>query len=106
VIPAVGGPGGLYKTSVYPAVHTGGIGLALMIGAEARNLAESQYGLSSIKFRWNVSGTYMLVMPRFISSTRDGQGDEREFLRDYFESSGAMNSAVFLKGYQWPFDCK
>ena len=105
VILAVGGPGGLYKTSVYPAVHTGAIGLALMIGAEAQNLAESQYGLSSIKFRWNVSGSYMQVMPRFISSTQDGHSDEREFLRDYFESPGAMNSAVFLKGYQWPFDC-
>ena len=105
VILAVGGPGGLYKTSVYPAVHTGAIGLALMIGAQAQNLSESQYGLASIKFRWNVSGTYMQVMPRFISTTRDGCSDEREFLRDYFESPGALNSAVFLKGYQWPFDC-
>ncbi len=105
VIFAVGGPGGLYKTSVYPRVHTGAIGLALMIGAEAQNLVESQYGLSSIKFRWNVSGTYMQVIPRFISTLRDGHSDECEFLRDYFESSGEMNSAVFLKGYQWPFDC-
>ena len=28
----------------------------------------------------------------------------REFLRPYFDSVGAMNSMVFLKGYQWPFD--
>ena len=56
---AVGGPGGLYKTSVYPPVHTGAIGLALMAGACAANLPESQYGLASKKFRWNVSGTYM-----------------------------------------------
>jgi aspartate oxidase len=41
VIFAVGGPGGLYKTSVYPKVHTGGIGLALMAGAKAQNLPES-----------------------------------------------------------------
>ena len=33
VVLAVGGPGGLYKTSVYPTVHTGGIGLGLMVGA-------------------------------------------------------------------------
>jgi len=105
VILAVGGPGGLYKTSVYPAVHTGAIGLALMIGAQAQNLSESQYGLASIKFRWNVSGTYMQVMPRFISTARDECNDLREFLRDYFDSPGAVNSAVFLKGYQWPFDC-
>ncbi len=32
VIFAVGGPGGIYKTSVYPAVHFGAIGLALMAG--------------------------------------------------------------------------
>ena len=26
-------------------------------GLEACNLTESQYGLASVKFRWNVSGT-------------------------------------------------
>jgi succinate dehydrogenase/fumarate reductase flavoprotein subunit len=106
VIFAVGGPGGIYKTSVYPAVHFGAIGLALMAGARARNLPESQYGLASIKFRWNVSGTYMQVIPRFISRASDGQSDEQEFLRPYFASSGAMNGNVFLKGYQWPFDAR
>ena len=44
---AVGGPGGLYETSVYPKVHTGAIGLALEAGAKACNLAESQFGLAS-----------------------------------------------------------
>jgi succinate dehydrogenase/fumarate reductase flavoprotein subunit len=103
VIFAVGGPGGLYKTSVYPAVHTGAIGLALMAGARAQSLPESQYGMASVKFRWNVSGTYMQVVPRFISTAADGT-DEREFLRPYFASAGEMNSMAFLKGYQWPFD--
>jgi succinate dehydrogenase/fumarate reductase flavoprotein subunit len=106
VIFAVGGPGGIYKTSVYPAVHFGAIGLALMAGARARNLPESQYGLASIKFRWNVSGTYMQVVPRFISRASDGQSDEQEFLRSYFASPGEMNGNVFLKGYQWPFDAR
>ncbi|UCC65080.1 MAG: FAD-binding protein [Anaerolineae bacterium] len=106
VVLAVGGPGGLYKTSVYPEVHTGAIGLALMVGARAQGLPESQYGLASIQFRWNVSGTYMQAMPRFISTAADGVSDEREFLREYFDSVGAMNSAVFLKGYQWPFDAR
>ncbi|MEI3005034.1 MAG: FAD-binding protein [Victivallales bacterium] len=72
---ATGGPGGLYETSVYPKVHTGAIGLALEAGAKARNLAESQFGLASIKFRWNVSGSYMQVLPRFISTDRDGGGE-------------------------------
>ncbi len=99
----VGGPGGLYYASVYPAVHTGGIGLALEVGAEAVNLTESQYGLASTKFRWNVSGTYQQVIPRYISTEQDGS-DPQEFLRPYFQSLGEMCSAVFLKGYQWPFD--
>jgi succinate dehydrogenase/fumarate reductase flavoprotein subunit len=104
VILAVGGPGGLYRSSVYPVVHTGGIGLALMAGAMAQNLPESQFGLASTKFRWNVSGSFMQVMPRFVSTEPDGVGDEREFLRDSFDSAGEMCSRVFLKGYQWPFD--
>jgi succinate dehydrogenase/fumarate reductase flavoprotein subunit len=103
---AVGGPGGLYKTSVYPAVHTGAIGLGLMAGASAANLPESQYGLASTKFRWNVSGTYMQVIPRVISRNADGVSDEQEFLPVYFKSAAEMNGMVFLKGYQWPFDAR
>jgi succinate dehydrogenase/fumarate reductase flavoprotein subunit len=106
VIFAVGGPGGLYKTSVYPLVHTGAIGLALKEGACASNLTESQYGLASTKFRWNVSGTYMQVIPRVISRSGDGLDDEREFLPPYFPSIGEMNGMVFMKGYQWPFDAR
>jgi succinate dehydrogenase/fumarate reductase flavoprotein subunit len=103
---AVGGPGGLYKSSVYPAVHNGAIGIALKAGAKAVNLPESQYGLASIKFRWNVSGTYMQVIPRLISTAADGKSDQKEFLRDYFRSPGEMFAMVFLKGYQWPFDAR
>ncbi len=102
---AVGGPGGLYKTSVYPQVHNGGIGLALMAGVKASNLPESQFRLASTKFRWNVSGTYMQVIPRVISQAPDGSG-EQEFLKPYFSSVGEMNGKVFLKGYQWPFDAR
>lgn len=103
VIFAVGGPGGLYKTSVYPHVHTGAIGLALLQGAMAQNLNESQFGMSSIKFRWNVSGTYMQCIPRFISTAGDGVSEEREFLTSYFADPGELHSLIFLKGYQWPF---
>ena len=101
VVFAVGGPGGLYETSVYPKVHTRAIGLALEAGAQARNLAESQFGLASLKFRWNVSGSYMQVLPRFVSV--DENGVEREFLREYFDSAAEMYDMIFLKGYQWPF---
>lgn len=103
VVFATGGPGGLYKTSVYPAVHTGGIGLAMLAGAMCQGLPESQYGMASTKFRWNVSGTYMQVCPRFISTDARG-GDVREFLDPYFRTAGERDSMVFLKGYQWPFD--
>ena len=106
VVFAVGGPGGLYETSVYPTVHTGAIGLALQAGAEAVNLPESQFGLASIKHRWNVSGTYMQVIPRIVSTAPNGVSDEREFLRDWFGSVSKMCSCVFLKGYQWPFDSR
>lgn len=106
VIFAVGGPGGIYKTSVYPAVQFGAIGLALMVGARARNLPESQYGLASIKFRWNVSGSYMQVIPRFISRAADGISEEQEFMRSYFSSPEEMSGKIFLKGYQWPFDAR
>jgi succinate dehydrogenase/fumarate reductase flavoprotein subunit len=103
---AVGGPGGIYQTSVYPAVHFGSIGLALMIGARARNLPESQFGLASTRFRWNVSGSYMQAIPRFISRSADGISDEQEFLRPYFSSPSKMWTNIFLKGYQWPFDAR
>ena len=103
---AVGGPGGLYKTSVYPVAQTGAIGLGLMAGAKANNLSESQFGIASTKFRWNVSGSYMQVIPRIISRGVNGISDEKEFLRDYFKSPGALNGLIFLKGYQWPFDAK
>ena len=103
VVFAVGGPGGFYARSVYPVVHTGAIGLALEIGARARNLAESQFGMASTKFRWNVSGSYMQVLPRIVSRAADGVSDEREFLRDYFKTPAEMYDMIFLKGYQWPF---
>jgi succinate dehydrogenase/fumarate reductase flavoprotein subunit len=106
VVYATGGPGGLYRTSVYPAVQSGGIGVALLAGVQAQNLPESQYGLASIAFRWNVSGTYMQVVPRFISTAADGKSDPREFLGAYFSTPGEMHSMVFLKGYQWPFDSR
>ena len=103
VVFAVGGPGGLFENSVYPAVHTGAIGLAAEIGAKMRNLPEFQFGLASTAFRWNVSGSYMQVLPRFISRAADGVSDEREFLREYFEDQSVIADHIFLKGYQWPF---
>lgn len=100
---AGGGPGELYETSVYPPGQVGLHGLALAAGLAAENLTESQFGLASTKFRWNVSGTYMQVIPRIFSTDAAG-GDEREFLTGFFPSTRSMASNIFLKGYQWPFD--
>lgn len=103
IVFATGGPGGLYKTSVFPEGHLGSTGVALAAGAEAVNLTEWQYGLASVKFRWNVSGTFQQAIPRYISTEPDGS-NEREFLQEYFPSIRKLATAVFLKGYQWPFD--
>ena len=102
IVLATGGPAGIYGDSVYPECHTGSSSLALLSGADFQNLTEWQYGLSSVAPRWNVSGTYMQVLPRFVSVDLDGV--EREFLLDYFDDPYEALSMVFLKGYQWPFD--
>lgn len=104
VVLATGGPAAIYADNVYPLSHTGNSSLALEAGAVLGNLAEWQYGLASIDFRWNVSGTYQQVLPRYISI--DGDGVEREFLKDYFETPTEMLKNVFLKGYEWPFDVR
>jgi succinate dehydrogenase/fumarate reductase flavoprotein subunit len=103
IVLATGGPGGMYKASVYPEGQTGSHGLAFKAGAVAHNLTESQFGIASVKFRWNLSGTYQQVIPRYFS-TDEGGGDEREFLNDHFPDMGTLATAVFLKGYEWPFD--
>ena len=103
LILATGGPAGMYHDSVYPVSQLGASGLAFEAGAKGKNLTEWQFGMASVKPRWNVSGTYMQVLPRFISTDTDGN-DQREFLLDYFESPEEMLSMIFLKGYQWPFD--
>ena len=104
VVIATGGPAGVYADSVYPECHTGTTSLALIAGAKAQNLTEWQYGLASTNPRWNVSGTYMQVLPRFVSVDSDGK--EYEFLAEYFTDLYEALSMVFLKGYQWPFDSK
>ena len=104
VVLCTGGPAGIYADSVYPECHTGTSSLALIAGAKLQNMTEWQYGLASINPRWNVSGTYMQVLPRFVSV--DSEGNEYEFLKDYFSDIYEALSLVFLKGYQWPFDSK
>ncbi len=100
---AAGGPGELYRDSVYPKHCFGSLGLALEAGIEAVNLTESQFGIGTRRdgFPWNLSGTYAQAMP-YIHS-RDAAGREFNFLADYYRTTQELASNVFRKGYQWPF---
>lgn len=105
IVFGTGGPAAIYKTRVYPESQSGSSGIAFEMGAVGNNLTESQYGMASIKFRWNLSGTYQQVIPRYVSTDENGN-DEQEFLNQYFPDMGKLATATFLKGYQWPFDPK
>lgn len=103
VILGTGGPGDLYSESVYPFSQTGSAGMAFRAGAQGQNLTESQFGIASLDFRWNLSGSYQQVIPRYFSTDKYGR-DEKEFLNDNFTDHSSLIKAIFLKGYQWPFD--
>ena len=105
IVYAVGGPSAIYADTVYPPSQTCSLGAAFMAGVTGANLTESQYGLASVDFRWNLSGTYQQVLPRYISTDENGE-DEREFLSEAFENEEEMIHAIFSKGYEWPFDPK
>jgi succinate dehydrogenase / fumarate reductase, flavoprotein subunit len=103
VVIATGGPGELYRDSVYPRHCFGSLGLAMEAGLEAVNLTESQFGISTSRanFPWNLSGTYVQAMPYIFS--RDARGNDRNFLADFYRTTQELASNVFRKGYQWPF---
>jgi Succinate dehydrogenase/fumarate reductase, flavoprotein subunit len=104
IILATGGPASLYAMSVYPESQFGSSGVALEAGAMGKNLTEWQFGLASLKPRWNVSGSYMQVLPRIVSVEEDGT--EHDFLFEFFNDEYQALSLEFLKGYQWPFDIR
>jgi len=103
LVTAAGGPGELYRDSVYPKHCFGALGLALEAGVEAVNLTESQFAIGTPRdgFRWNLSGTYAQCLP-YIHSV-DTDGIERNFLGDYYRTTQELASNIFRKGYQWPF---
>ena len=105
VILATGGPAQIYEASVFPESQQGMTGLAVAAGARLANLQHWQYGLASVAFRWNVSGSYQQVLPRYVSV--DAEGREREFLNEAFADDPMEGvRRAFLKGYQWPFDVR
>ncbi|PZQ48352.1 MAG: oxidoreductase [Rhodovulum sulfidophilum] len=100
---AAGGPGELYRDSVYPNGCFGALGLALEAGITLVNLTESQFGIGTRRegFPWNLSGTYVQALPHIYSV--DAEGAEHHFLGDYYRTTRELASNVFRKGYQWPF---
>lgn len=100
---AGGGPGELYRDSVYPNGCFGTLGLAAEAGLDLVNLTESQFGIGTRRegFPWNLSGTYVQAMPHIYSV--DAAGGEHHFLSDYYRTTQELASNIFRKGYQWPF---
>ena len=101
IICATGAPACIYEDSVYPESQHGMTGVLIDAGVRMCNFTQWQYGMASVDFRWNVSGSFMQVIPRFVSI--DEKGEEHEFLKDYFDDIHEAYNFVFLKGYQWPF---
>jgi succinate dehydrogenase/fumarate reductase flavoprotein subunit len=66
-------------------------------------VTESQFGIGTPRttFPWNLSGTYVQVMPRVYSV--DEEGNELNFLANYYRTTREMVSNTFRKGYQWPY---
>ncbi len=100
---AAGGPGELYRDSVFPNGCFGSLGLALEAGIELVNITESQFGIGTRRegFPWNLSGSYVQTLPYIHSVDPDGQ--EHNFLAEYYRTTQELASNVFRKGYQWPF---
>lgn len=100
---AAGGPGELYRDSVFPNGCFGSLGLALEAGVTLVNLTESQFGIGTRRegFPWNLSGTYVQAMPYVYSV--DPAGVEHNFLANYYRTTQELASNIFRKGYQWPF---
>lgn len=103
VVLAAGGPGELYRDSVYPNGCFGALGLALEAGIETVNLTESQFGIGTRRegFPWNLSGSYVQALPHVYSV--DSDGVEHPFLAGYYRTTQELASNIFRKGYQWPF---
>ncbi|MBN2156508.1 MAG: FAD-binding protein [Candidatus Lokiarchaeota archaeon] len=105
LIVATGGTSCIYRHSVYPKSQWGSLGVLIDYGCETQNLTESQFGIASTKVRWNLSGTYQQVLPTYRSyGEKETIRDAVEFLNPCFQTKSHLLNAIFLKGYQWPFN--
>lgn len=104
IIAATGGAAAVYQNTVYPKSQCGAMGILAEAGCIMNNICEWQYGISSTKVRWNLSGSYQQVVPRYFAINESGE--EIEFLENTFSDKKEIFNNTFLKGYQWPFDSK
>lgn len=97
VVLATGGPSELYRDSVYPHKCFGSLGLALEEGLTLTNLTESQFGIGTPRstFPWNLSGTYVQVIPYIYSV--DAGGNEYNFLADYYRTTRSWLQTFSVK---------
>ncbi|OHD59960.1 MAG: hypothetical protein A2096_16470 [Spirochaetes bacterium GWF1_41_5] len=100
IIFATGGPAQIYDYTVYPRSQASASGVLAQAGLSFVNMGEWQYGIGSTVFRWNLSGSYQQIIPRYVSL--DENGKEYEFLEEWF-SPAEIGKAIFRKGYEWPF---
>lgn len=100
---ATGGQACLYKESVFPQSQFGAMGVLIDADVEISNFNYWQFGIASTKFRWNLSGSYQQVIPKYVSE--DEHGNKTEFLRNSL-SDKELFELTFFKGYEWPFDSR
>ncbi len=99
VILCTGGPGSIFRNSVYPPGMTGdGHAAAYRAGAELVNMEFIQIGLCSEDTNLACSGSIMRCVPRFIVQSGE------EFLARYLPrlSPGDIGNLIFAKGATWP----
>ncbi len=101
VLACTGAPACLWGDSAYPRSQHGMTGVLLAAGVRLNNFSQWQYGIASVGFRWNLSGSFLQAVPRFVSV--GGDGTQLEFLNEAFPDPAERFANVFLKGYQWPF---
>ena len=96
VVLCTGGPALVYERTVYPPSQTGCTGAALLAGAQGCNLNHWQYGIASTAFRWNLSGSYQQVLPRYVSAVSYTH-------LDVYKRQAVMTAPVRMKNGTFPF---
>ena len=103
VVLAAGGPGELYRDSVYPTAASARSASRWRPGS--RRSTSPRASSASARRAMVFRGTSpALTCRRCPTSSRvDAARREHNFLADYYRTTQELASNVFRKGYQWPF---